>query len=346
MGAKRIAAFRSGSNLCFRNRSSSEREVTMLRTFLILILILGLVDTIAAQTAAEEILPAGTLLQCTLDEPNFSSRTAQIGDPVLCHVGAVAFFGHPLFPRGAYLAGHFQEYRDPGHFFGKGWIELAFDRLVLPGAVTLPLSAKVVSVPHLRADREGKIHGRGHPKRDAIGWAIPVLWPLKVLTLPARGSRPTLKGEVRITLRLLEDVGVPATVVASRATSSMPQTPRLRPSSKSTPLRQPWYAGSTVPSVASATAEPAPGQEQPETMRSSYFSEDPSVPQFTWLILKDGTSYLVRDYWLEFGKLQCVTLDWEHKLLPLARLDLDETVRLNRERNVEFVIRSRDSSEP
>jgi len=304
-----------------------------------------LVVTAAAQAAADEVLPAGTLLQCTLDEPNFSSRTAQIGDPVLCHVGAMAIFGHSLFPRGAYLAGRFRDYRDPGHFFGKGWIELAFDRLVLPGAVTLPLSAKVISVPHLRADREGKIQGRGHPKRDAVGWAIPVLWPVKVLTLPARGPRPTLKGEVRITLRLLEDVEVPATVIASRTPSLMPQTQRLTPSSKNTPLRQPLYAGSTVPSEASGTAEPALAQEQPETMRSSYFSEGLSVPQLTWLILKDGTSYLARDYWLEAGKLMCVTLDWERKLLPLARLDLDETVRLNRERNVEFVIRSRDRSE-
>lgn len=93
-------------------------------------------------------------------------------------------------------------------------------------------------------------------------------------------------------------------------------------------------------------AEPAPAQEQPETMRSGHFSEDPAVPQLTWLILRDGTSYLARDYWLDSGKLQCVTLDWERKLLPLARLDLDETVRLNRERNVEFVIRSRGNSEP
>src|SRR5690242_19447832 len=127
----------------------------------------------------------------------------------------------------------------------------------------------------------------------------------------------------------------------------MPQTPRLRPSSGNTPLGQPLYAGSTAPSVASATASaPVPVQDQPETMRSGYLSEASSAPQLTWLILKDGTSYLARDYWLEFGKLQCVTLDLERKLLPLARLDLDETVRLNRERNVEFVIRSRDSREP
>ena len=81
-------------------------------------------------------------------------------------------------------------------------------------------------------------------------------------------------------------------------------------------------------------------------MRSSYFSEGPSVPRLTWLILKDGTGYLARDYWLESGRLRCVTLDWERKLIPLARLDLDETIRLNRERNVEFVIRLRDRSEP
>ncbi len=179
----------------------------MLRTYLLAMLIVCLMVTAAAQAArADEVLPAGTLLQCTLDEPNFSSRTGQIDDPVLCHLGAVVFFGHSLFPRGAYLAGRFRDYRDPGHFFGKGWIELVFDRLVLPGAVTVPLSAKVISLPRLRADREGKIQGRGHPKRDALGWAIPVLWPVKILTLPARGPRPTLKGEVRITLRLLEDV--------------------------------------------------------------------------------------------------------------------------------------------
>ena len=318
----------------------------MLKTFSILILILSLAKTIAAQTGANEILPAGTLLQCTLDEPNFSSRTAQIGDPVLCHLGAVSAFGHSVFPRGAYLGARFQEYSDPGHFFGKGWVELAFDRAILPGAVTLPLSAEVISVPRLRVDREGKIHGRGHPKRDALGWAIPVLWPVKVLTLPARGPRPTLKGETRVTLRLLEDVEVPATVAASRPTSSMLQSPRLRPSGGSMPSREPWYAGSIAPAMSSATPAPSPRQEQPSTVPSGHFAEVPSVSQLTWLILKDGDSYLVRDYWIEAGKLQCVTLDGELKLVPLAKLNMDETVRLNQERNVAFVIRSRESSVP
>ena len=311
----------------------------MLRTSLFRIAVVCLVASCAARAMAEEVLLAGTLLQCTLDEPNFSSRTAEVGDPVLCHIGPLSVFGRPVFPRGAYLAGRFQEYRDPGRLFGKGWIELTFDRVVLPDAVSLSLSAKVISVPNFKVNREGKIRGRGHPKRDALGWAIPVLWPVKVATLPARGPRPSLKGETRITLRLLEDVGIQAPVVAARPTSTVPQTSRLRPSIL--PFREPRYEGSKESSVANATA--ARAQEQALGLKSDDFREDPLAPQLTWLILKDGGSYLVRDYWLEFGKLQCVTLDGERKLLSLTRLDLDQTVRLNQERNVQFAIRSRDS---
>ena len=313
----------------------------MLRTLMLVIAVLWTVVPAASQAMREEILPAGMLLQCSLDEPNFSSRTAQIGDPVLCHLGAVAAFGHSVFPRGAYLAGRFQEYRDPGRLFGKGWIELAFDHLVLPGAVTVPLSAKLISVPRFKVSREGKIQGRGHPKRDAVGWAIPVLWPVKILTLPARGPRPTLKGEVRITLRLLEDVEIPTPVVASRGSPSMPQTPGLKPSNRSIP-QQSLYGRSSQASVAHPTEATIPAQGRPEAVQSRDFSEGLSAPQLTWLILKDGSSYLVRDYWFQFGKLQCITLDGEHKWIPLARLDLDETIRLNQERNVVFVIRGQE----
>src|SRR5712692_2192394 len=318
----------------------------MLRTYLLAMLIVCLMVTAAAQAApADEVLPAGTLLQCTLDEPNLSSRTGQIGDPVLCHLGAVVFFGHSLFPRGAYLAGRFRDYRDPGHFFGKGWIELAFDRLVLPGAVTLPLSAKVISVPHLRADREGKIQGRGHPKRDAVGWAIPVLWPVKVLTLPARGPRPTLKGEVRMTLRLLEDVELPAAITAARTMSRIPEAPRFRPSSMGTFSPQFPRGGSAVASATREISTAAPAQGQTKSITVD-FADRPSEQQLTLLILKGGSGYLASDYWLEGTQFHFLTPDGENKLLPLERLDSEETVRLNRERNVEFVLRLQDSSQP
>jgi hypothetical protein len=37
-----------------------------------------------------------------------------------------------------------------------------------------------------------------------------------------------------------------------------------------------------------------------------------------------------------------LTLDGEHKVMPLGKLDLNETVRVNRDRNVEVVLRSQD----
>jgi hypothetical protein len=42
-----------------------------------------------------------------------------------------------------------------------------------------------------------------------VEWAIPVLWPIKVATLPARGPRPSLKGETHIELRVMEDILIP-----------------------------------------------------------------------------------------------------------------------------------------
>jgi hypothetical protein len=162
----------------------------MLKGVLFLPLLVCLMATPTAR-AGEVVLPAGTLLQCTLDEPSLSSRSAEVGDPILCGAGSVREFDRELFPRGAYLAGHFVDYREPGRLIGKGWIKLEFDRLILPETVA-PISARVISVSHFQVDRDGKILGRGHPKRDAVGWAIPVLWPMKLFTLPMRGPRPTL----------------------------------------------------------------------------------------------------------------------------------------------------------
>src|SRR5258705_11888851 len=83
-----------------------------------------------ASTKAQDILvPAGTLLKCTLDEPNFSSATADIGDPVICHLSSHREFGQNVFPRGSYLSGHLESDKEPGHFVGKGYLKLEFDRI-------------------------------------------------------------------------------------------------------------------------------------------------------------------------------------------------------------------------
>ncbi len=159
--------------------------------------------------ARDSVLPAGTLVQCTLDEPNFSSATARVGDPVLCHPHGLQVFGQALFPRGTYFVGHLADDQDPGHFWGKGYLRIEFDRIGLPSA-DLPLSAKMIAVNGYKVDKDGKIIGKGHAKRDIVEWLFPPLWPWKIITLPARGPRPTLKGETRVTLRLMDDVLVPA----------------------------------------------------------------------------------------------------------------------------------------
>ena len=159
--------------------------------------------------ARDTVLPAGTLVTCTLDEPNFSSATASIGDPVLCHPHGLQVFGQTIFPRGTYIVGHLADDKDPGHFWGKGYLKIEFDRIGLPSA-DVPLSAKMIAVSGgYKVDKEGKIKGKGHAKRDIVEWMLPPLWPWKLIMLPARGPRPTLKGETRVTLKLMEDVLVP-----------------------------------------------------------------------------------------------------------------------------------------
>jgi len=199
----------------------------MPRTFSLLSLTFCLVFNLHSKAATPDLIPAGTILQCTLDEPNFSSKTAMVGDPVLCHLSSITSFGHPLFPRGAMLGGHLENFKNPGHFIGKGWLQLEFNRLILPGPETLPLSTKIISAPHLKVDPQGDVHGKGHPKRDAVEWMIPVFWPIKIITLPARGPYPAFKGESRIALRLLEDVELSS----SAGRNSVPMPPWASPSS-------------------------------------------------------------------------------------------------------------------
>src|SRR5579859_3712015 len=82
--------------------------------------------------ARDVVLPAGTLLQCTMNEPNFSSATVAVGDPVLCHLHSVTEFGQQAFPRGSYLVGHLEAAQNPGHFWGKGFMKVQFDRIGMP----------------------------------------------------------------------------------------------------------------------------------------------------------------------------------------------------------------------
>lgn len=166
-------------------------------------------------SARDVVVPAGTLLQCTLNEPNFSSSSVDIGDPVLCHLRGVTEFGQQAFPRGSYLVGHLEASKNPGHFFGKGYLKLQFDRIGVP-AGDLPLDAKVVATRGYKVDKTGAIKGKGHATRDVVEWMLPPLWPWKVIMLPARGPRPALKGETVLSLRLMDDIQIPQMTASSR----------------------------------------------------------------------------------------------------------------------------------
>ena len=281
---------------------------------------MGWAQQVARVGGGENFVPAGTLLYCTLSEPNFSSKTAQVGDPVLCHTDSVSMFGRSVIPRGSYLTARLQEFRDPGHFVGKGWIQLEFTGLTVP-AGNLPLNAKVISASHYRVDGEGKVHGHGHPTRDAIEWTIPILWPVKVLTLPARGPRPTFKGETRIGLRLMEDLYIPEapnTPSGGLTTRSQAAWPKYLP------RPEPQQSGELEPYQAARVARPAP----------------PAAPQpnLTFLCLRGGHVYRVVDYWVDNGHLDYTTVGGTPYSLPLDALDIATTTRLNAEQGVRFIL--------
>ena len=157
--------------------------------------------------AQDRLVPAGTLLQCILDEPNWSSATPAPGDPVLCHLRTLEQFGKPVFPKGAMLGGHLEDVKDPGRSSGKGYAKMTFDRVILPYG-DLPVPAKVIHAKKFNASKTGDINAKRHSE-----WLMPPLWTWKIVSLPMRGPHPPVKGEERLELRIMDDVLIPATLV-------------------------------------------------------------------------------------------------------------------------------------
>jgi hypothetical protein len=164
---------------------------------------------ICLTAAAEQLIPAGSVMQCMVSD-KISSKTLHLGDPILCQLSRVELYGRSTFPYGSYLVGRFEDYKDPGHFVGKGWMELKFDRIVVGNDTVIPISTRVIADSGKnRVDANGRILGTGHATRDTIEWLIPVLWPIDLINLPRRGPYPVLKPETRLTVKLLDDIGIP-----------------------------------------------------------------------------------------------------------------------------------------
>jgi len=223
---------------------------------------------LGSASARDIVIPAGTLMQCTLSEPNFSSATASVGDPVLCHPRTLQQFGQPAFPRGTYLVGHLESEKDPGHFVGKGYLKLEFDRIGLPNT-DIPLPGKIIATKGYKVDKDGKIIGHGHPTRDVVEWMIPPLWPWKIITLPARGPRPALRGETLITMRIMDDVVIPQNAFTEWHRFGMPSQDAYDQPSAYHPSRN-----SAAPALDSAPAlHTVSDQATPEVQNQNSSSE-------------------------------------------------------------------------
>ena len=257
----------------------------------------ALLVSASAIRAQDQLVPAGTLLQCTLDEPNFSSATAAIGDPVLCHLKTTTEFGRPMFPRGSMLGGHLEADKEPGHFVGKGYLRITFDRIILPSG-DLPVPAKVILARGYKVDKQGSIDGNGHATRDVVEWMFPPLWPWKVISLPFRGPRPALKGEEPLELRLMDDIVLPQSLLHPDRppyASSRPAAYNVTPQANAMQLaaRRTTNTANDVPANAGVNAignaggmvvtAPAPDERQP-------------IERLTVLALKSGETYEVTKY--------------------------------------------------
>jgi hypothetical protein len=317
------------------------------------LLFLGLQQSARAQDVQ---VPAGTLLRCTLNEPELSSKTAKVGDPVLCHVSMVQEFGRAAFPRGAYMAGHLEADKEPGHFWGKGYLKLAFDRIGLPNT-DVPIDARVIAARGFHVDHDGDILGKGHAKRDAIEWMFPPLWPWKVLTLPARGPRPTLKGEEVLTLRLMEDVTVPRLAASSwpdwrpprpQASASIPsEAPAVSSYNGRSTLRPLRYVPPSYPAMTNTSAHG--NYVLPDTEREAQASpvevHQVKASRLTLIALKNDIIFAVTQYWVDGDHLSYTRSSGASGDLSLDELDWARTTQLNSERGVSVTLHPRPQTD-
>jgi len=299
-------------------------------------------------------VPAGTLLKCTLDEPNFSSATAEVGDPVICHLSSLREFGQNVFPRGSYLGGHLEADKEPGHFVGKGYLKLEFDRIGF-ATTDVPVPSKVIAAKGYKVDRHGDVVGRGHATRDVVEWLIPPLWPWKILTLPARGPRPTLKGEEQITVRLMDDIQIPRLMASGQSYERPASYDRPRPSYRPQSFDRPPGSDrprSSEPAQAASTPEnntagvsyvalnATAQKDQPAVSDPSSAQTEPSAANSTamrqplrmkWIALKPGNVYAVTDYRIHEGSVTYVLSSGAKGSVDITEVDWRKTSHLNAE---------------
>ena len=282
-------------------------------------------------SARDVVVPAGTLLQCTLSEPNLSSATVDVGDPVLCHLRGVTVFGQQAFPRGSYLVGHLEAEKNPGHFWGKGYLKLQFDRIGVPSG-DLPLEAKVISTRGYKVDKQGKIDGKGHPRRDVIEWMLPPLLPWKVIMLPARGPKPALKGETVLSLRLMDDVQIPQMAQTYGPGWHFFDRFRNQSLNDSQAITQPQLSvrPASDPSVPQLSYASVVTRELPTNVQSA-----PGMPVF---VLNSGAVLSVSGYGYSDSRITYTLVGGGTGVISSDDIDWSTTTKVNNKRGVRLAL--------
>jgi hypothetical protein len=311
-------------------------KYTLCKCVTVLVSIVFAVEVTASSSNGDIVLPAGSILECTLEEPNFSSATATIGDPVVCHLSGVVGFGRKAFPQGGYLLGRLESAKNPGHFVGKGNLKLQFDRVGLPSG-DLPLDAKVISVRGYKVDKEGKIAGKGHAERDIVEWMLPPLWPWKVLMLPARGPRPRLTDRSKISLRLMEDVEIVSPIALRR----FPGEPQDESSGNVAHSE----SGSVVAAVPSTDQMAVERQRSSRATNLLHAAPTANItPGITLFFLKRGTVLAASDYSLKDGRIAYNLAGGGSGATSFDEVDWNPTISVNAQRGLPILFLSGGTS--
>jgi hypothetical protein len=166
---------------------------------------------------------------------------------------------------------------------------------------------------------------------------IPPLWPLKVLTLPARGPRPTLKGEEQLTLRLMDDVAVPA--------MSVPRWPYLGMSSSQDSLYRNRYVAPRVPAPAgSSTAKNLQVAPAAKAAPSSDASGTATSVSQNVLVLRNGTNYVATGLHMDGNRMSYTLGDGSSGTVSLDDVDWTKTFRTNTENGAMLAVAGESAS--
>jgi hypothetical protein len=233
----------------------------------------------------------------------------------------------------------------------------------------------MIAVSSYNVDRNGKIIGHGHATRDTVEWMLPPLWPWKVLSLPARGPRPTLKGEAQVTLRVMDDLVIsravrestlppptpgwrrfgeqpssftPSQVAPPRAFAAMSYQPAasVAPAS-ATMVEADSQLVSAIPADLTPDSRPVQAIMAKVTDSAAMAAQENSGPSpsnawpanATLFALADGSIFPAIEYWRDQNQLLYIS-GASKGTVALRDIDWSVTTRLNSARKVRVLLRS------